>query len=346
MSGNTNQQALAVASQALHATSQTNGDANSAGGIHQSRMCSECWIYWKKFGSFKFPSAREERLNRLRNQVHKCSVNGCGREFKLKQLLVKHCGIAHGYFVKINTPPAATANGRVPINRNRTSFYLLTTPMSQAARIVCVNSVKLKKLGRKPFKLVELAELNKEWTKEPNRNIQQIIDDNKKKEYAQVKLSKELINKISKNRVKLTKKGNDDEEDEDDEDNLVIDSDHSKPDFLKYFEKKCEKPCYTPEQLLFPKLDAAELDKFHLNLMSQNRKRSHDQAKLAGDGKSDNGKGSDSNIDLTSPPQSKKFISNETTRQHPKMPSKSVKPAKMAADAPEEIFYICNKTLK
>ncbi len=137
--------------------------ANNTSNSHinfQARLCADCWTYWKKHHAFKFPNARQERLNQLKNQVHKCSVNGCGREFKLKQLLVKHCGTAHGYFAKTSLPPGQNSP-RPSAIRNRTSFFLLTTPMTKAARLVCPGAIKLNKLSRKPFKLVELAELNK-----------------------------------------------------------------------------------------------------------------------------------------------------------------------------------------
>ena len=74
---------------------------------------------------------------------------------------MKHCGIAPGYFAKPQTPVGQN-NQRPPPIRNRTAFYLLTTPMTKAARFVCTNTVKLNKLARKPFKLIELSDLNKE----------------------------------------------------------------------------------------------------------------------------------------------------------------------------------------
>lgn len=80
MTGNTNPNALAQA----HAvaiqnilTQQQNNNTNPS--ISQQRMCADCWSYWKKYGSFKYPNARQERLNQLKNQVHKCAVIGCGR---------------------------------------------------------------------------------------------------------------------------------------------------------------------------------------------------------------------------------------------------------------------------
>jgi hypothetical protein len=236
----------------------------------------------------------------------------------MKQLLVKHCGVAHGYFAKPNIPPGQ--NQRPPPIRNRTAFYLWTTPMTKAARNVCTNTIKLRKLTRKPFKLVELAELNKEWSKQP-RNIQQIMDEYTKKKRHHEPNSKtsklldiKLIEIIFKNRMKILKhlkkqsdrslkkmngannistnghqnededrEGYDDEED-DDASELVIDNEESVknaneqlPEFLKYFEKKCSSPCYVPERLAFLKPTSDQINKYHLNIMSQTRKRPHDQ---------------------------------------------------------------------
>ena len=163
MVGNTNPSVLSNAAAQVQAAaaSANNGAQTNHHGISQARFCADCWVYWKKYSSFKYPNARQERLNQLKNQLHKCSVNGCGKEFKQKQLLVKHCGIAHGYFAKPQTP-VGQANQKPPPIRNRTAFYLYTTPMTQAARHVCTGTIKLNKLARKPFKLVELSDLNKE----------------------------------------------------------------------------------------------------------------------------------------------------------------------------------------
>lgn len=317
MSGNHNPAVLAAAAASqLQTASQTNG-TNGSHSFYQSRLCSDCWIYWKKFSSFKYSNAKQERLNQLKNQLHKCSVNGCGREFKLKQLLVKHCGVAHGYFAKANNPPGQNSP-RPPAMRNRTSFYLLTTPMTQAARVCCTNSIKLKKLARKPFKLVDLAELNKEWSNKESqpRNIADLVKQSKAKTHAKRLLSKDLIQVISKNYIKLLRKkkrsdlktskkltngtnghhnidnhnqnsnteddenNNNNDDDEEDDNELVIDNnDENKgdePEFLKYFENKCTTPCFTPDQYLYPKPSVEQMNKFYLNLMTQNRKRPHE----------------------------------------------------------------------
>lgn len=209
----------------------------------------------------------------------------------MKQLLAKHCAIAHGYFTKSNLVqgPQATGCGsaRIPV-RNRTAFHLLTTPMTRAARCACPQIVRVKKLARRPFKLVDLGELNREWFKE-TRNITQLLGTRAAKRFdrlGKLKLDVKLINRIHRARARLLKKRNgakvngsttngtnghaDDahtvdgiDEDEDEATALVIDYDNpdDKPEFLKYFENKCTSPCFTPERLAFPKPSAGNFHK-------------------------------------------------------------------------------------
>lgn len=81
-----NPTALAQAhTQAIQAAAAANPAAPST-VIYQARMCAECWTYWKRYASFKFQNARQERQNQLKNQVHKCAVAGCGRVNSLSYL--------------------------------------------------------------------------------------------------------------------------------------------------------------------------------------------------------------------------------------------------------------------
>lgn len=128
----------------------------------------------------------------------------------MKQLLAKHCAIAHGYFTKANLPPGQqqqqAGSSRMPV-RNRTAFHLLTTPMTRAARVVCPQIVRVKKLARRPFKLVDLGELNREWFKSgggggdaaQQRNITEILNTRASKRVdrlGKLKLDVKLINRI------------------------------------------------------------------------------------------------------------------------------------------------------
>lgn len=405
MSGNHNPAVLTPAAAAQQTAHSNSSSTNGNHIFYQARLCSDCWIYWKKFASFKYSNAKQERLNQLKNQLHKCSVNGCGREFKMKQLLVKHCGIAHGYFAKTNNPPGQNSP-RPPAMRNRTSFYLQTTPMTRAARICCTNSIKLKKLARKPFKLVDLSELNKEWTRE-SRNINDLVKQSQAKTHAKRLLSKDLIAVISKSYSKLLKKkkrselkktksltngnstnghhtsenhntqnSNTEDDDDDEDDELVIDNNDDvkgdEPEFLNYFENKSASSCYIPSQLLYPKPSVEQMNKFYLNLLSQNRKRPHESGSLNGDTSCKQANGEINNNSDNSSPVSKRSLTiagnaqlnNRTTqslnnnkqnipvlataKQSVRMAQKSTKPTQSINlnNAPEEFFYAINNYLK
>lgn len=150
--------------------------------------------------------------------------------------------------------------------------------MTQAARLTCTNAIKIKKLGRKPFKLVDLSELNKEWTKDAKRNIESTLAEYKKKTFEKRLLGKDLIAVIAKSYAKVLRKkkqaerrlangqlnGQHDEASQEDEnsedDELVIEDDNEvKPEFFAYFENKCKEPCYVPEKLIWVKPDKGKL---------------------------------------------------------------------------------------
>ena len=389
MSGTTNPQTLSNAAAQAQAASNTQV-------IQQARLCVECWTYWKKFSAFKFINAK---ANNLKNQVHKCAVNGCGREFKLKQLLVKHCGIAHGYFAKQQQTNAN--NPRQQAIRNRTAFYLYTTPMSKAARIVCVNTVKLRRITRKPFKLIELAELNKEWSKE-TRDIAQILECMKKRVPKTDKLSVERIDIIAKNRVKILKKkkgktangltngtnGHHEADEQNDAEVEFIADCHNaveaKPEFFKYFGNRSKSPSFKPEKLAFPKPSIEQINKFHFNLMTQNRKRPHDQSGNplgnSGSGESAGRNGGENGSTESSPMSKRTLLGNSITNgshnrglnnsnskilnnnsnngsnnsavskqpTQPRMPQKSSKPTQSInlLNAPEDIYFHAAPNLK
>lgn len=161
--------------------------------------------------------------------------------------------------------------------------------MTRAARHACPQIVRIKKLARRPFKLVDLGELNREWFKE-TRHIADLLSARVAKRVdrlGKTKLDVKLINRIHRTRARTLKNRKngvnvnsnnnkrkemnggtngttttnghdvdmDGHGDDDDDENLVIDYENpeDKPEFLKYFENKCTTPCFTPERLAFPK---------------------------------------------------------------------------------------------
>ena len=89
-----------------------------------------------------------ERINANKNQIHKCISEDCGKEFKLRSQLAKHCSISHGLIMRSGSPR--------PIFKSLSGFYLNTTPLTRAARLECLN---VKSSAKNPFKSVDFAKL-------------------------------------------------------------------------------------------------------------------------------------------------------------------------------------------
>lgn len=235
-----------------------------------------------------------------------------------------------------------------PLLRNRSSFCLLTTPMSQATRFVCKCVFDIRKAARKPTKLIEFAEVTKEWSKD-TRDVRKILEEGKKgfKKKMNRKLSKGLIVQIYNRNQNKLKKHN-----EDSNDQMIIDEDNNNyndvlkrestngPEYLNYFEKKPDKPSYVPEKLLYPKPTYEFITKFHQSLQSQTRKRTHEQSN---DSNSNNG--SD-----TSPSSKRTLLSKPTVvkTNTSKTSSKSTKPTQAInlKNTPDSMFYTATRKIK
>jgi hypothetical protein len=247
--------------------------------------------------------------------------------------------VAHGCMVRVTSPK--------PLLRNRSSFYLLTTPMSQASRFVCKCVFNIRKSARKPTRLIEFAEVTKEWSKE-SRDVKKILDEGKKgfKKKMNRKLSKTLIAQIYNRNKNKSKKHNDDSNDQ-----MIIDEDNnyddvlkreslSGPDYLKYFEQKPDKPCYIPENLLYPKPTLEFIAKFHQSLLSQTRKRTHEQSN-----------DSHSNYGSDTSPSSKRTLLTKPVAiktNTSKTSSKSTKPTQAInlKNTPDNMFYSVTRKIK
>lgn len=92
--------------------------------------------------------AKKERIDAIKNQSYKCGDEDCGREFKLHKQLAKHCLLAHGLTLRMVN--------QKPVFKSSASFFMNSTPMSRAARVICLN---VKKNAKKPFKLINMAQL-------------------------------------------------------------------------------------------------------------------------------------------------------------------------------------------
>ena len=95
------------------------------------------------------------------------------------------------------------------------------------------------------------------------------------------------------------------------------------------------------------------MNKFYTNLMTQNRKRTHDASNGNGEAtiKNENLSSTD-----TSPLSKRSLLSNQTGKPgaqlngkpNIRMPQKSIKPTQSSdlVNAPEDIYYVANRSLK
>lgn len=141
-------------------------------GFKVEELCNQCWIYWKKYGEFKYtyyyqatlkkdllerpcPEKRQDRLNAIRSQLnYKCCIDNCNKEFKMKEEFINHSLICHCLIVK-----KALLNAKSKY-QNLHNFYLKTTSFNKAIRsIFSKNRPKyFKGLARHPFK--EIVDIN------------------------------------------------------------------------------------------------------------------------------------------------------------------------------------------
>uniref|UniRef100_A0A069DWQ2 Putative histone deacetylase complex mta1 component n=1 Tax=Panstrongylus megistus TaxID=65343 RepID=A0A069DWQ2_9HEMI len=129
----------------------------------QCKLCQLCWGYWKKYGGLKNPTTRfapendvdfqrkksgndeEERIptTLTPHRPHRCTIIGCGKEFKVKGQLLRHYGASHGLAVRAGSPR--------PIMKTRTAFYLATTPLTRLSRRLCRRLLATRHAARSPF---------------------------------------------------------------------------------------------------------------------------------------------------------------------------------------------------
>ncbi|WAR19041.1 MTA1-like protein, partial [Mya arenaria] len=131
----------------------------------QCRLCSSCWIYWKKYGGLKMPTRldgerpapaqRQERVaqnNLLR--IHRCTITGCGKEFRSKQQLARHLATAHGLAIRAGSPR--------PVMKTRAAFCLVTTSLTRISRYLCKDLLRPRHASRCPFIPINIAVIKQE----------------------------------------------------------------------------------------------------------------------------------------------------------------------------------------
>ncbi|MCL4121400.1 UNVERIFIED_CONTAM: hypothetical protein GTU68_048837, partial [Idotea baltica] len=115
----------------------------------QCRLCSCCWMYWKKFGGLKLPSRIAKEEERMSSgggigggRVHRCSVGGCSREYKTRSQLMRHAVQTHGITLRPGSPR--------PIMKTRNAFFLHTSLATRIMRRLCSDIIQPRKVSRNP----------------------------------------------------------------------------------------------------------------------------------------------------------------------------------------------------
>ena len=108
--------------------------------------CSECS---KVFN-------RQERLmaHMAAHRPHRCNYSNCGKEFKFKAHLARHCAQAHGIVIRTGSPR--------PIMKTRAAFYLSTNEATKVARRTCAHLFRPRHAARKPFQPINSAAIKTE----------------------------------------------------------------------------------------------------------------------------------------------------------------------------------------
>ena len=88
---------------------------------------------------------RSERLasHMASHRPHSCTITNCGKEFKFKAHLARHCATAHGLAMRSGSPR--------PIMKTRAAFYLCATLAARVARRLCSKVLKPRHATRNPF---------------------------------------------------------------------------------------------------------------------------------------------------------------------------------------------------
>lgn len=125
------------------------GVAAAAAGIKAADgqyPCSECG---KVFN-------RQERLvaHMAAHRPNRCNFANCGKEFKFKAHLARHCAQAHGIQMRTGSPR--------PIMKTRAAFYLCTNEATKVARRTCAHLFRPRHSARKPFLPINAAAIKLE----------------------------------------------------------------------------------------------------------------------------------------------------------------------------------------
>ncbi|KAJ8308083.1 hypothetical protein KUTeg_012957 [Tegillarca granosa] len=126
------------------------GKMNGVDGQVSGRACESCYD-----GERPGPTQRQERIAQFNAiRMHRCTITGCGKEFRLKAHLARHLATAHGLVVRSGSPR--------PVMKTRAAFCLITTPLTRISRRLCQDILNPHRAARSPFTPINIAAIKQE----------------------------------------------------------------------------------------------------------------------------------------------------------------------------------------
>ncbi|ESN95360.1 hypothetical protein HELRODRAFT_187398 [Helobdella robusta] len=165
--------------------------------VMQCRVCSSCWVYWKKYGGLKIPTNNNNQNssnsgnnshhhsqnsnhhhhqnnanannNNASNNIDKHGHSSNTTASKVFKCTVQGCGKTD-FRSKANLLQhlssvhgmSMTSNSPCPVMKTRAAFCLITTPLTRISRQICKSSLDMRRACRKPFHLINTALVKQE----------------------------------------------------------------------------------------------------------------------------------------------------------------------------------------
>ncbi|XP_078001322.1 LOW QUALITY PROTEIN: metastasis-associated protein MTA3-like [Glandiceps talaboti] len=100
---------------------------------------------------------RQERLaaHMSAHRPYRCTISSCGKEFKLKAHLARHCQTVHGLTIK-------SSSGKLTVLKTRQAFFLSSTTLTRISRRVCKDLLNARHHARNPFSPINITAIKQE----------------------------------------------------------------------------------------------------------------------------------------------------------------------------------------
>ncbi|XP_077864855.1 metastasis-associated protein MTA1-like [Saccoglossus kowalevskii] len=100
---------------------------------------------------------RQERLaaHMSAHRPFRCTISGCGKEFKLKSHLARHCQTVHGLTIR-------SSSTKPTVLKTRQAFFLSATTLTRISRRVCKDILNSRHHARSPFSPINITAIKQE----------------------------------------------------------------------------------------------------------------------------------------------------------------------------------------